>query len=177
MSDAIQNSDTPAAQAAAALATLPPPPKERSELDIMAKSLDERNTKLAALTEQLASTMRERDTFKADVEKYAPIAKEADALRVQVQGFVNAGRESAIVEKLRSALPGAEPLAIRGVLSTLHESGKLNRYAEDANTEATKAIELIKIEAPSLTRTPTGASGSAAVKDVAAPVKRKSLVN
>lgn len=178
MSDVIQTPDTPTAAqaAAAALATLKPPPVERSEADILAVKLNEQTTKVATLTEQLAATMRERDTFKESVAKFEPLAKEADKLRIQVEGFVNQGRESAIVDKLRTALPGAEPLAIRGVLSSLHESGKLNRYSEDAAAAAATAIELIKSEAPSLTRTPTGASGSAAVRETPAPARPKSFV-
>jgi len=162
VSDVIQTPDT-------ATPTAPTTPVASSgEADILARKLGEQNTKVASLTEQLAAVLRERDTFKSEVDKLSPLAKEADGLRVQVQGFVNAGRESAIVERLRTALPGAEPLAIRGVLSSLAESGKINRYAEDASVEANKAIELIKSEAPSLTRPPTSAGGSAAVRPAVA---------
>jgi hypothetical protein len=124
----------------------------------------------------LGAALRERDTFKADLDKLTPIAKEAEGLRVQVQGYVNAGREAAIVDALRAKLTGAEPLAIRGVLSTLHEQGKVNKFAEDATAEAGKALELISKEAPSLARPLTTAGGSSAVRQSPSAPVRKSLV-
>lgn len=124
----------------------------------------------------LGTALRERDTFKADLDKLVPVAKEAESLRVQVQGYVNTGREAAIVDVLRAKLTGAEPLAIRGVLATLHEAGKVNKFAEDTTAEAGKALELISKEAPSLTRPLTTAGGSSAVRQTPAQPVRKSLV-
>lgn len=166
MSDVIQT-PTPTA-------TPTPAPDDRQVL------LEERKAERASYQEQiqerdaqLASLIRERDTFKESVAKLEPKAKLADELQIKVEGFVNEGRYSAIVDKVRTVLPGAEPLTIRGVLSSLHESAKINRYAEDASAEAAKAIELIKSEAPSLTRMPMGASGSAVVRENPTPHKMR----
>jgi hypothetical protein len=41
-----------------------------------------------------------------------------------------------------------------------HESGKINRYAEDAVAEAAKAFKLIETEAPSLLRSATSGGGT-----------------
>lgn len=121
------------------------------------------------LTGQLGAALRERDTHKAAVDKLQPVAAEAEALRGKVEKFTNDARETALVEQLRSQLPGAEPLAIRGVLSTLSEQGKVNRFAEDPKAEAAKAFEVIKAEAPSLLRPPTTAGGSAIARPSTRP--------
>lgn len=141
----------------------------QSETQIVAKAAID--TKAA-----LGEALRERDTWKSTAEKFEPVAKEADALRAKVQGFVNTGREAAIVEALRSKLTGAEPLAIRGVLSTLHDTGAINKFAEDPAAEAAKALELITKEAPSLTRPAIVAGGSSVVRATPAPPVRRSLV-
>lgn len=118
----------------------------------------------AGLQGQLSSVIVERDGLKGTVAKLEPLAKEADTLRVKVEGFVNAGRESAIVENLRTKLTGAEPLAIRGVLAALAEQGKANRYAEDTAAESAKILKLIESEAPGLTRPATSGGGTASAR-------------
>lgn len=121
----------------------------------------------AALQGQLSGVIRERDTFKDQTAKLEPKAKLADELQIKVDGFVNTGRETAIVEALRGKLIGAEPLALRGVLAQLNEQGKANRYAEDSAAEAAKILKIIETEAPSLTRPPISASGSSLVRPAA----------
>lgn len=153
-----------------------PAPSTSGEVDILARKLGEQNQKVAALNEQLAAALRERDTYKESVGKLEPLAKEANDLRVKVEGFLNTAKEGAILERLRAQLPGAEVLAIRGVVRDLADAGKVNRYSDDASAEATKILELIKSEAPSLTRPPTGAGGSSVVASAPQPPKRKSLV-
>lgn len=134
--------------------------KLAGETQLVAKTATETQAALSA-------AVRERDMFKAQLAELAPKAKLADELQVKVEGYVNAGRESALVEALRAKLPGAEPLAIRGVLTQLAEQGKAVRYPEDAAAEAAKVLELISKEAPSLTRPPTSASGSSLVRPAA----------
>lgn len=169
MSDPNLTPETPASPAAPAPA---PASSTGGEAEILSKKLAEVNAKYGEATSQLATVLRERDTYKEQVGKLEPVAKEADKLRLQVEGFQNTAKESAILERLRAQLPGAEPLAIRGVLSSLHEGGKVNRYSDDADTESKKILELIKSEAPSLTRVPTGAGGTAAVRETPAPPPR-----
>lgn len=172
MTDTVQTPD-PVAALAAAL-------RERDTLQATLATLQTDNAGLSkAATDNasaLASALRERDTFKLQVTELEPRAKQADELKVQVEGYVNAGRETALVEALRVKLPGAEPLAIRGVLATLHDSGRVNRYAEDAAAELAKALPIIAAEAPSLTRPPTAGGGSAGVRSTtAAPSAPMSL--
>ncbi len=128
-----------------------------SESLIVAKGANESRTALAALT-------AERDTFKQQIDELAPRAKLAGELEIRVTGYVNAGRESALVEALRVKMPGAEPLAIRGVLTTLHDAGKINRFAEDTAATVAAALPIITAEAPSLLRPPTSGGGSAGVR-------------
>lgn len=129
---------------------------------LLAKSASEQATALAA-------ALRERDALKAQVGELAPRAKVADELTLKVAGFENAARESAIVDTLRAKLPGAEPLAVRGVLAQLAEQGKANRFAEDAAAEAAKVLALISTEAPSLTRPPTSGGGSPGARQTPPP--------
>lgn len=140
--------------------------KLAGETQLVAKTATETQAALGA-------ALRERDTFKAQLAELAPKAKLADELQVRVEGFLNAGRESALVEALRSKLPGAEPLAIRGVLAQLAEQGKAVRYPEDAAAEAAKVLEVISIEAPSLTRPPTLGGGSPGARQAPAQPQRK----
>lgn len=172
MSDPNLTPETPASPAAPAPASAP----SGGEAEILSKKLAEVNARLGEQAQQLAAVLRERDTFKESLAKLEPVAKEADKLRLQVEGYQNTAKESAILERLRAQLPGAEVLAIKGVLSSLHEAGKVNRYSDDASAEAEKILNVIKQEAPSLTRTPTGAGGTAAVRETPAPVRPKSFV-
>lgn len=141
----------------------------KNENGLLARTANE--TKAA-----LGSALVERDTVKQQLGKLEPLAKEAEALRVQVQTFTNTARESAIIEALRAKMTSAEPLAIKGVLGTLHESGKINKFAEDHAAEAAKALELITKEAPSLLRPTTVAGGSSAIRETPAQPKYKSLM-
>lgn len=179
--------ETSVSETAVTPATTPDPSQENTALRGALEAVRADFAKLQGETALVAKTatetqaalgaaLRERDTLREQVGKLEPVAKEADALRVQVQTFVNTGRESAIVDTLRAKLTGAEPLAIRGVLGQLHEDGKINRFAEDAAAEAAKALELISKEAPSLARPATSAGGSSLVRPTPAQPVRKSLV-
>jgi chromosome segregation ATPase len=141
----------------------------KNENGLLARTANE--TKAA-----LGSALVERDSIKDQLAKLAPVAKEAETLRVQVQTFTNTARESAIIDALRAKLTGAEPLAIKGVLGTLHDSGKINKFGEDAAAEAAKALELISKEAPSLLRPATVAGGSSGARETPAAPKFKSLM-
>lgn len=140
--------------------------KLAGETQLVAKTATE--TKAA-----LGEALRDRDTFKAQLAELAPKAKLADELQIRVEGLVNQNRETALVDALRSKLPGAEPLAIRGVLAQLAEQGKASRYPEDAAAEAAKVLEVISIEAPSLTRPPTLGGGSPGARQAPAQPQRK----
>lgn len=125
---------------------------------------------------QMAAVLRERDTYKETASKLEPRAKEADALKLQVEGYINQGRETALLDRLRSALPGADPLALRGAVIALAESGRAQRYPENTDQEAASVLDLLKSEAPGLTRPATTAGGSAAVKaNPSPPQQRASL--
>lgn len=128
-----------------------------SESQIVAKGANESQAALAA-------ALRDRDAFKGQLATLEPRAKLADELESKVTGYVNAGRESALIEGLRAKLPGADALAIRGVVATLAEAGKINRYPEDAAAELAKALPIITAEAPSLARPPTSGGGSTNVR-------------
>lgn len=116
----------------------------------------------------LTTAMRavQADNAKLDGDLKAALAKlaerdaEVTTLRAQVDGYGRAQRESAIVAKLRNALPHASDLEVRGALAALHESGKVDRYSDKPDEVAKAALELIKVEAPSLTRAPTTGGGT-----------------
>lgn len=129
--------------------------------------------KLKESEASMASLIRERDTFKENLSKLEPKAQLADKLQLQVEGYINQGRETALMDKIRASLPGADPLALRGAVIALAESGRAQRYPEDANTEAAKLLDLIKQEAPGLTRPATTAGGSSAVKAIPSPPQQR----
>jgi len=124
----------------------------------------------------LADTIRERDVFKVEIDALKPRAALAADLEIKVNGFVNEKREGALVAALKGKLPGADDLAIKGVLSTLHESGEVNRFAEDTAAEMAKALPIITIKAPSLTRPLTSGGGSAGLPNTPAAPVRRSLI-
>lgn len=128
-----------------------------SEAQTVAKTATDNATALAA-------ALRERDTFKQQAIELEPRAKQADELKLQVEGYVNAGRETALVEALRAKLPSAEPLVIRGMLTTLHDAKRINKFAEDHTAELAKVLPIITAEAQSLTRPPTSGGGSSGVR-------------
>lgn len=141
-----------------------------------ARLLAEAQTVAKGATESqvaLAAALRERDTFKVQIGELEPRAKLADELKVQVEGYINAGRESALVEALRSKLPGADALAIRGVVGTLHDAKRINKFAEDPAAEVAKALPIITAEAPSLARPLTAGGGSAGVRPVVGDATKK----
>lgn len=123
----------------------------------LAKQVSERDTALAA-------ALRERDTLKTAVGELEPRAKQADVLKGQVEAMTNKERETALIEKLRGSLPGADQLLIKGTVAALAEQGRIQRYPEKADDEAAKALDIIKKEAPGLTRPATGAGGSSLVR-------------
>jgi hypothetical protein len=124
----------------------------------------------------LAQALRERDAFKNEVTTLKPRATLADELEVKVTGFVNANRETALVDALRVKLPGADLLALKGVLTTLHDSGKINRFAEDTAATVGLVLPIITAEAPGLTRPPTAGGGSTGLRETAAAPTRRSLI-
>jgi len=125
----------------------------------------------------LADTIRERDTFSAQIKTLEPKAALAADLEIKVNGFINEKRETSLIATLKGKLPGADDLAIKGVLMTLHDAGEINRFAEDAAAEATKALPIIALKAPSLTRPPTSGGGSAGLRETTAPLARpRSLI-
>lgn len=136
----------------------------KSDTEIVAKGAAEAKSALGA-------ALIERDTFAAQVKKLEPVAAEAENLRTQVQTFVNTGRENELLSALQPKLPGAEPAVIRSVLATLTEQGRANRYAEDSAAEATKVLEIITKETPSLARPVTTTGGSSVLTDKRAHVR------
>ena len=124
----------------------------------------------------LAQALRDRDAVQAQFKVLEPKALLADELTVKVNGFINEKRESALVDAVRGKFPGADTLAIRGVLTTLHDAGRINKFAEDTNAALTAALPIITTEAPSLTRPLTSGGGSAGLRESVAPPVRRSLV-
>lgn len=110
----------------------------QADLKRLEDELDTRDKKLSEL-------VKDRDK----------LAKERDSFASQVDGFTRRDRESELIGRVRKDIPGADPLALRGVLAVLHEGGKIDRFppAEQLEETAKKAIELIKTEAPGLTTT------------------------
>ena len=86
------------------------------EAKVLAEKLAESNTRAGQFAQQIAALTGERDTFKATIAALEPKAAKADELAVKVTDLTNAKHEASLVDALRAKLPGADPLAIRGVL-------------------------------------------------------------
>lgn len=146
------------------------------EAKVLAEKLAESNTRAGQFAQQIAALTGERDTFKATIAALEPRAAKADELAVKVTDLTNAKHEASLVDALRAKLPGADPLAIRGVLGELHKAGKANRFAEDTAAELARVLPVITTEAPGLTRPPTSGGGSPGARVTPAAPGRKSLV-
>ena len=124
----------------------------------------------------LAQAIRDRDAALQQFKALEPKALLADELTVKVNGFINEKRESALVDALRAKFPGADTLALQGVLTKLHDTGRVNKFAEDTAATLAAALPIITAEAPSLTRPPTAGGGSAGLRGSATPVRRHSII-
>ncbi len=162
---------------------IPPAPADTGEAAVLAQKLAESNARgttlaaqLATLTGERATLISERDTFKAQIADLTPKAAQAAELAVKVTDLTNTARESSFVEALRNKLPGADPIAIRGVLGELAKAGKVNRFPEDPAAELAKALPIITEAAPSLTRPPTNGGGTPGARQTPSAPARKSLV-
>jgi chromosome segregation ATPase len=140
-------------------------------------------TSVAEFKASLADAIRDRDvlttratTLEEQIKALEPKVKRADELEITVAGYITEKRENALVSELRKKLPGADELTLRGVLDKLHQANEINRFAEDTATEAAKALPIITVKAPGLTRPPTAGGGSAGLRETPALPGRKSLV-
>lgn len=124
----------------------------------------------------LAQAIRDRDAALQQFKVLEPKAVLADELQIKVNGFVNEKRETALVDAVRGKFPGADTLAIRGVLTTLHDAGRINKFAEDTNAALTAALPIITAEAPSLTRPLTAGGGSAGLRESTPAAPRRSII-
>lgn len=124
----------------------------------------------------LAQAIRDRDAALQQFKVLEPKAVLADELQIKVNGFVNEKRETALVDAVRGKFPGADTLAIRGVLTTLHDAGRINKFAEDTNAALTAALPIITTEAPSLTRPLTAGGGSAGLRESTSAAPRRSII-
>ncbi len=71
---------------------------------------------------RLASELKARDAA------IAALTGERDGFKAQLDGYAKREAEGRLIDKLRAALPHAEPLALRGVVTALAEAGKVERY-------------------------------------------------
>ncbi len=124
----------------------------------------------------LAQAIRDRDAVQAQFKVLEPKAVLADELQIKVNGFVNEKRETALVDAVRGKFPGADTLAIRGVLTTLHDAGRINKFAEDTAAALAAALPIITTEAPSLTRPLTAGGGSAGLRESPSTSQRRSII-
>lgn len=147
-----------------------------SKLAEATAKLAEATSRAGQFAQQITTLTAERETFVAKMAALETRAVKADELAVKVTDMTNAQREGSLVDALRAKLPGADPLAIRGVLGELHKAGKANRFAEDTAAELAKVLPVITTEAPGLTRPPTSGGGSPGARVTPAAPGRKSLV-
>lgn len=131
----------------------------------------------AAFKALQADVSRLESDLKAEAKKRSEAERERDDFRSRVDGYVKREAEGRLYDKLRAALPHAEPLALRGVLVSLAEAGKVNRYpnADELDAVAAAALDLIGKEAPSMTRAPAGGGGVGGAPSGPPAVKKDAL--
>lgn len=172
--------DAPEQEAPKPAVVKPPARKPAAKSKAPEPSVDEPDPAEPAAEDPLKVALRavqeERDSllvkFKERDSRASALEVKAKELQAQVDTFGKREREGAILEHLRGALPHASTLELRGVLSALHEGGKIDRYSDKAEDAAKQALELIKTAAPNLMRAPETKGGPAGAP-LQAATKRK----
>lgn len=123
-----------------------------------APQADEAGAALRLMREEIG---RLTEQLKARDGEVASLTTERDSFRVQVETFTRRESEGRLIGKLRADLPHADEVTLRGTVALFAEAGKVNRYPKDDELDAaaTAALELIRKEAPSLTRAPVAPAG------------------
>lgn len=117
------------------------------------------------LTAAFKLLQQERDQLaeqlRGSASKFADLEAKFTATQGELEGLKRGQAEGALFDKLRSALPHAEPFLLRSVVIAGAEAGKVNRYpkAEELEAAAAAALDLIGKEAPALTRAPASGGG------------------
>lgn len=150
---------------------------ERDSLAARVKELEGKVGSVKELEGKLAAAIVERDGFSAKVKDFEAIKAKHDELVTTVDGFRKKERESAIVNLMQAAAPGADGFALSAALVKLAEAGEVDRYSEKPQEAAAKAIELIKARSPQLLTAPALGGGGAHGKQPPVPPKRKSLIS
>jgi hypothetical protein len=121
------------------------------QADDAAPALRLMREEIGRLTEQL----RARDG------EVAALTTERDSFRVQVETFTRRESEGRLIGKLRAELPHADEVALRGTVALFAEAGKVNRFPkeDELDAAAAAALDLIRKEAPSLTRAAASGGG------------------
>lgn len=145
--------------------TEPVPQQKTGDTDAYASAL----RSITAERDALASELKARE------KTIGELTAERDSVKGQFEALSRQAREGALLERLARDLPGADKMALRGVVAVLGEGGKLDRHppAEQLEATAKAALELIKTEAPSLIRPAVSAGGTNGVPSrTAAPRPR-----
>lgn len=142
-----------------------PAAPQPAPVDEAAPALRLMREEIGRLTEQL----------KARDGEVAALTTERDGFRVQVETFTRREAEGRLIGKLRTDLPHADEVTLRGTVALFAEAGKVNRYPKEDELEATAtaALELIRKEAPSLTRQPVAPAGGGVNGAPAGPTQPK----
>ncbi|HEY8376603.1 MAG TPA: hypothetical protein VIK91_08950 [Nannocystis sp.] len=136
----------PTPDALPAPASPAPAPKSDALLTQTLRALQTDNAKLAA-------ALKKRD------QKLAQYGREVAKLRAQLENQGKRERESAIVGKLRTALPHLGAFEARAALIAAAEEGKVDRYSDKPDDVVAALVEIISSAAPALARPPGQGGG------------------
>lgn len=139
--------EAPGGGGASTPAQTPAPPST----DEAAPALRLMREEISRLTEQL----------KARDAEVATVTTERDTLKIELDKRVRLDLEGQLIGRLRKDLPHADEVVLRGTVALLAEGGRVNRFpkADELDATAAAALELIRKEAPSLTRAPASGGG------------------
>lgn len=87
------------------------------------------------------------------------LAGERDRIAADLDKLTKSTRETALFDKLFTALPHMDRRAIRGIVRELSEEGRVDRYSEQTDKQAQSILDILKTDSPSMLKAPAVPGG------------------
>jgi len=153
MSDQTTTPSTTLETAAAVAAIADPTAEFKTKLAELEAKLAERDTLVSTLT-------GERDAFADKAKLIESLTGERDKALSEVTRLTNAARETALLDKLYSAMPHAPRTDVLRTVKAMAADGKVSLTSETPDRVAAAVIDMLKAEQSALLRAPVGANGA-----------------
>jgi len=153
MSDQTTTPSTTLETAAPVAAIADPTAEFKTKLAELEAKLAERDTLVSTLT-------GERDAFADKAKLIESLTTERDKAVSEVTRLTNAARETALLDKLYSAMPHAPRTDVLRTVKAMAADGKVSLTSETPDRVAAAVIDMLKAEQSALLRAPVGANGA-----------------